>query len=299
MKKIKLLPIIIAGITTCGTTEYNLDKENSISTGSAQIQYDDNLESQITTSTATITLTTPTTTSSFTTTTVVTTTESIYKDIMFLYNIDNNYSLEDINYIIIKYSDYCNLSYDASISILKDNIEDIINYNSLEEGIMCTLFERGSDLGLLSSYCTNESKITKDIDRDTKEKIMIDMCDVMGIIDNDKKIILSIFRWETGNGTSNLCVNSNNYGGIRVYNGEFGIYQTPEYGMYRAILCIYNHICSARNNGCNDTYSIINHMSYAYCPGTASDWSNSINNMFYSVDNYYDFDSKYVKKYEN
>ena len=244
----------------------------------------------VTTSTHNFTCTTTQTT---TVTTV--TTESIYKNIMFLGVYNSDYSLEDINGLIIKYSGYCNLSYDTCVSILSDNHDCIPNYSSFEEGIMRTLFEKASDMGLLNSYCPGNA-VVREMDRDQKEAIMLDMCNVMGISNDDKKIILSIFRWETGHGNSYLCASCNNYGGIRVYNGEFGIYQTPEYGMYRAILYMYDHICRARNNGCSDIYSVISYMSSAYCPGTASAWTSSISGMISGLESYYSFEDNYVKK---
>ena len=308
-KKFKLLPIVVAFMTTSGGFHYSLNKGKSVTNGAVKVEesYSEgvmdtfNVTSTTTTSTSvttTSTTSTSTSTTSTSTSTTVCTTESIYKDIMFLYGIDDSYSLEDIDYLVSKYSGYCNLPYDTCVSILNDNIDSVLNYNSFEEGIMRTLFEISSDMGLLSSYCTDGNKVVKEMDRDSKESIMIDMCNVMGISDDDKKIILAIFRWETGHGMSSLCAYSNNYGGIRVYNGEFGIYQTPEYGMYRAIECMYGHICRAHDDGCYDIYSVVNNMSYSYCPYTAGDWANSINDMIYSVDDYYDFDSGYVKKYE-
>ena len=299
-RKIKVLPLLVAMVTSTGSIGFVLDKSNSATGYTVFKDIDDDILDEkvklvydfprpinITTSRSYVT-----TTTTSTTTTTVTTTESKYKDILFLS--ETGYSLDNINGMIIKYSGYCNLEYNQCVSILNDNYDLISNYSSLEEGIMRVLF----DCSGLSCYCNSDCKVIKSMDRDQMEAIMLNMCDVMCISNDDKKIILSIFRWETGHGTSDLCVYNNNYGGIRVYNGEFGIYQTPEYGMYRAIECMYGHICRARNNGCSDIYSIISYISTSYCPGTADAWTSSISGMTYSVSNYYDFESGYVKKYE-
>lgn len=301
-RKIKVLPLLVALVTSTGGVNFVLDKDSISTCAVFTEEVNDNLEKehQIYDCPKPINIpirftTSYTTTTTTSTTTVLTTTESIYKNIMFLSNSIN--SLEDINGMIIKYSGYCNLDYDTCVSILSDNYETVGSYSSLEEGIMRTLFDCSSNMGLLSSYCPG-NVVVRDMDRDQKESIMLDMCNVMGISNDDKKIILSIFRWETGHGSSYLCASCNNYGGIRVYNGEFGIYQTPEYGMYKAIECMYGHICRARNNGCSDIYSVISYISSAYCPYTAGAWTSSISGMTYGVSNDYDFEDGYVKKYE-
>ncbi len=283
MKKIKLFPIALAGLCSGVGFSYYLDKHpNSFEKVSNVSVYDDFVGPAVTSVTFA------------TTSTTYTTTENIYKDIMFLYN--DNYSMSQINDMIIKYSSYCNISYNDAVSILKKNIDSFNQYNSLENYVMSGLFDGASDLGLLSSFCT-DGIIKKEMSRDEMEAKMIDMCNVMGMSNDDIKIVLSIFRWETGHGTSSLCVNCNNYGGIKVGN-DFGIYQTPEFGMYKAIRCINWHIKTSRDKGFNDVNSIVSDMSFRYCYDTANEWANCINEMINSVNEYYHFDNQHVKKYE-
>lgn len=314
IKNIKLFPIVVAFTTLCAGIRYSLSKDEL----NTQVIIDNKVYSKLgdldnnhfnivntnghsyiyTCPTSTSTTTSTTTT---TTTTTITTTTNKYSEIMFLDNIDNNYNIEQINDFIIKYSSYSHFSYDEAISIIKDNLDHITsNYSSLETGVMCTLFDTAVESNILSNYCSYDVIELREMDRDQKEAIMLDICDSFGISSNDKKIILAIFRWETGHGQSNLCVNSNNYGGIRVGNGEFGRYQTPEYGMYSAIKCIIGHINrSKEQTGSYEIYDILNHMSKSYCPGTAQDWTNKVYSMVNNVEDDYNFENGYVKKYEN
>ena len=283
-KNIKFFPIVLACLCSGAGFKFFLDKRDN---SSDKIIYDDSVCDD----SVDLILTSGCLSTTHTT---CTTTENIYKDIMFLY--DSKYSMSEINDMIIRYSCYCNISYDDAVSILSNNYSSFSDYNSLEDYIMSGLFDGASDLGMLSSYCT-EGLIKKDMSRDEMESIMIDMCDVMGMSDDDIKIVLAIFRWETGHGTSGLCVNCNNYGGIKIGN-KFGIYQTPEFGMYKAIKCVRWHIKTSRDKGYTDINSIVSDMSYRYCYDTAHEWANKINSMIYSIDEYYDFDNQYTKKYE-
>lgn len=298
-KNIKFLPILVA-LVSAGGFSYILDKNKSLHDNCIVLDDVDNIDNiddidDIYTTDISTETTMYTTTTTIATTII--TTENIYKDIMFLDGIDNNYDISEINDLIIKYSAYCDFSYDQAVSILREGF-NINDYNSLEDAIMRTLFDKGCELGLLSTYCDNKFKRTCEMSRDEKESIMLDMCNVMEIPNDYKKIILAVFRWETGHGESDLCRYNNNYGAIKVGN-KFGIYQTPEFGMYRAILCIYNHILKSNNKGYYDINSIVSDMSYRYCYDTASDWAYHVNNMVYSVSDCYDFDSKqYIKKYE-
>lgn len=297
MKKMRFFPIA-ATLLVAGGVECFLDKGDSIS-GKSVITLDDvsNIEDINVTNNTTSTTFYQTT---FTTETTIltTTTENIYKDIMFLDGISSTYDISEVNDIIVKYSSYCDLSYDQAVSILSDGF-DINSYNSLEDAIMRTLFDKGCDLGFISTYCVDGSKKNREMTRDEQESIMLDMCDVMGIPNDYKKIVLAIFRWETGNGTSYLCVENNNYGAIKI-GKNFGVYQTPEFGMYRAIKCIYGHIIKSNNKGFYDINSVVSDMSYRYCFDTASDWTNHVLGMVSNVSDYYDFDgNQYTKKYEN
>lgn len=302
-KNIKFFPIVLAIIATGAGFKYVLDKRHSVS-GSITITFNSDGDMIVSfdgpNAPSTSTIFKATTNTTYDTdltseTTFTTTTENIYKDIMFLNNI--NYSMEDINGMIVKYSSYSDISYDVAVSILHDNFDNINKYNSLEDFIMRSLFDGALEADLLSKFCDDENKKTKSMSRDEQESIIINMCDIMGISNDDKKIILAIFRWETDHGTSYLCVNNNNYGGVKV-GDNFCIYQTPEFGMYEAIKCVYGHITTSKNNGCTDINSIICDMSYRYCFNTAAEWAKSINGMIYGVSEYYSDFENTEKKYE-
>lgn len=293
MKKIKLLPILVAIVTTSSGGKLLLEKNNQ-SIVRKKITYSYSNDNIIENTTFATTSTTTTNNTTIPTTTTITTTESKYKELAFLYGMSDDYSLEQLHDIIIKYSSYSHIDYDEAIKIIKENSNYIENdCVNTEAGIVKTLFDNCE----LGDYCDQSIIETRTMNRDEKEKNMIEICNSLGINDTDKIIILSIFRWETGHGESDLCVYCNNYGGITVNNG-FGRFQTPEYGMYRAIKCMYNHIQNSKNNlGTDDMYSIIDNMASIYCPPTASEWARQIKSMTYSVDEYYNSFEEY-KKYE-
>ena len=271
-KDLKIISFLLTSLTL-GSFEIN---KKTIVLDSNDVIIEDNIE----------------TTTTEMTTIETTTTTNIYQDIMFLNS--NEYTIEEINDMIIKYSSYCNITYDETLKLLKNNKKNIKNYKTIEEYIMCTTFDKAEENKLISNYCTDGSIIKKELTRDEQEKTMIEICDVLNISNEEKQIVLAIFRWETGHGTSPLCVNCNNYGGIKISN-EFGIYQTPEYGMYCAIKCIKNHINISKEKGYTDTYSIVSDMSYRYCYDTAGEWTNCIMGMIYDINENY----TYTKKYEN
>ena len=299
IKDIKFLPIIVA-LLSCGGY-FMLKRNNANTTISISNDYIDTTTSSnedivSTTSSTEPIFTTSTETTTVTTTkiieTTVPTTVNPYSDILFLNDIDSNISLEEINNYIIKYSSYSKYSYDEAVDIIYNNLDNVNNYSSLKGYILCTLFDSANSDGLLSSTCSSSIVENRDMDLQQKEEIMLDMCDSLSLSNTDKTIVLAIFRHETGNGTSSRCVNDNNYGGIKV--GEsFGVYQTPEYGIYKAIMCIDGHIERNKEKlGTDDMYSIVSGMSYSYCPGTASDWTNKVisfcNTVSYDYNNFAD-----------
>lgn len=311
VKNVKLLPIIISLATISvgfSLSKKDVNQKNKMININHKFTGDEldtfnNLENTEPTTSTTF----ESTNESITTTTTfeieeetIATTVNEYQSIMFLDGVDSNYTVEEINDLIVKYSSYSLFTYDEAISIIEDNLEYITsNYSSLETGIMCILFDTASERGLLSSYCNYDKVERRDMTRDEQETIMLEICDSFGISNDDKTIVLAVFRHETGNGTSSRCVNDNNYGGIYISSiGDFGIYQTPEYGMYRAIKCIIGHIERVKNKtGSSDVYNIIYGMSFSYCPGTASDWTSKVFSMYGQVDSYYNsFEDNYELK---
>lgn len=297
--------VLVPSICTCS----ELQKEDKYSAKalvyfSNYIDNSDNIEST-TTSTTNTTTTVSTTT---TTTTVVTTTEpiDIYKHIRNLESLKNNdLAIEDLDLFINKYAGYTKLSYDEALDIINNNIDTIENdYQSIRGGIMCTLFSYSNDNGLLSVY-TNDKEIRPEMTCEEKEKIMIEFSDNLCMCNDDKYIVLAAFREETGRGISERCVYDNNYGGIRIYgeagcNGEYGMYSTPEFGMYREVKLIYNKLVSIRSNGASDINSVIYSFACRYNPDYADHYAGKISGWVSNVQSEYgDFTSidSYQKVY--
>lgn len=251
-----------------------------------------------------------TTTTVTTTTQTTTTTEPVdeYKDIRNLEMLSNNdLSISELKDFIVKYSGYAKLDYKDALKVINDNVETIeSDYSSIRGGIMCTLFTYSNEQGILSPY-TSDREIREDMTQEEKESIMIEFCDNLCMCNDDKYIVLSAFREETWNGTSSRCVYDNNYGGIRIYgeagcNGEYGMYSTPEFGIYREVKLIYNKLVSIRNNGTSDINSVVYSFACKYNPEYASTYSNKIMGWVYNVQNEYgDFSSSssYQKVYGN
>lgn len=274
--------------------------ENEYDNSNIEIKVGEVITTEPITTTSVIETTTLTTTIPPITTT---TTEDIYKDIRFLEYVDNNdCNLEELNDFIIKYSALSKYSYYEALELIKNNLDSISSdYISIKGGIMCTLFESASDANLLRGYCSYDIIEQREMSLEEQEQIMLEMCDNLNLSKDEKLIVLAVFRHETGNGTSRRCVSDNNYGGIRLSSGEYAIYQTPEYGIYRTVMCIRRHINNQKNNGYTSLDSIVSGMSYSYCPATAIEWTNKILEFVgYASTDYNNFENGnvYKKEYE-
>ena len=227
-----------------------------------------------------------------------------YKNIRNLELLKNNdLKIEELDEFIKEYSNYTKLSYEESIKVINENIESIENeYKSIRGGIMCTLFTYSNEMGNLSPYTENR-EIREEMTQEEKEKIMIEFCDNLCMETDDKYIVLSAFREETGCGTSHKCIYDNNYGGIRIYgeagcNGEYGRYSTPEFGIYREVKLVNKKLTSIRENGTNDLNSVVYAFARRYNPDYASEYSGKIMKWVYKVQNDYgDFTKEKEKTY--
>lgn len=274
-------------------------RENSYDNNVVRVESDYSYPKLITTqATTTSTTTTTTTTTETTTTTVTTTIPDPYKDIRYLERVNNNdLDIASLNDFIIKYSEYAKIDYNTALQVINDNLASIENdYASIRGGIMCTLFTYSDNNGILSPY-TSDREIREDMTQEEKESIMIEFCDNLAMCTDDKYIVLSAFREETGRGTSERCVYDNNYGGIRIYgeagcNGEYGMYSTPEFGIYREVKLVYNKLSNIRSNGINDINSVVYSFACKYNPDYADYYSGKILGWVYDVQNDYgDFSS--------
>lgn len=201
-------------------------------------------------------------------------------------------SVMELRPFIEKYSNLSHHKYRDSIEIIKKNMSVIQNeYNKPRAGIMCVLFDDSYDKKILRCDCPEELIERKEMTQDEQEGFILEMCDNYGMTEDEKTISLSIFRLETGNGASELCKNDNNYGGIRLLNGEFGKYQTPYYGMYEALCCIKKYIDAAKDQGITDINGIVNYTSQFYCGDTSYEWTIGVMGLVPEVQEYYGFNN--------
>ncbi len=263
-----------------------------------------------TTTTCSTTTSVITTTATSTSTTIVTTTEKIdkYKNIRFLEGLKNNdLTIDELDNFIIRYCGFAKLSYDDALEVLKSNLSSIENdYQSIRGGIMCSLFMYANENGILKVH-TDDREIREEMTQEDKENLMIEFCDNLCLSVEDKYIVLSAFREETGRGVSERCVYDNNYGGIRIYNeegcnGEYGKFSTPEFGIYRQVKCVNGKLINIHNEGVYDIDSVAYEFACRYNPDYASLYSQKILGWVYDVQNDYGDFSKinspytYIKK---
>ena len=143
--------------------------------------------------------------------------------------VDNEKDDKDINLIynmLKEYCDYYNFDEELVSKIYNDNYIDISNINNKEETIMRLVYEYYTDNLYLDLY-VEPNNLTED----EMEMYIVKFANALGI--NNEEIIytmLSIHELETGHGTSSLCLEKNNMGGITFVNpdtGEFGFQHYP------------------------------------------------------------------------
>ena len=314
MKINKIKALILAGILSIpcfssGSTHYKLNRVSRVD--AANIVFDDNNaieeKEEINQVSALSTTTVSTTTTSVVTTIVTTEAIDQYKNIRQFEHLKNNdLSIENLDLFIKRYSSFAKLSYDDAVNIINDNIDIIENdYASIRGGIMCCLFSYSNNMGILHVH-TDDREIREDMTQQDKEGLIIEFCNNLDLCYDDVSIVLAAFREETGNGTSYKCVNDNNYGGIRIYgeegcNGEYGMYSTPEFGIYRHVKCVSNKLIDIRSHGSNDLENIVYEFAYRYNRDYVEQYSNKILNWVYSVQSDYasfeqeDLQKQYIK----
>lgn len=225
-----------------------------------------------------------------------------YEKVRFLAELTGK-SVVYLDEFVNKYSELTGYSYDETVKILCDNYRTIEEeYDNLGEGMVETLFTKAIEDEKLSIYCDRDlvenrytyyehaqtdpyeqSKMFEQ--RAEQEKILIDFCNDMGMSADETAVSLAIFRNETGHGNSPLCVYDNNYGGIKLpgSNDTYCVYQTPEFGMYMSLNCMYEHIKYRESLGANDPISIISSMSERYNYEVPDAWTNLTTELYYQV----------------
>ena len=150
--------------------------------------------------------------------------DSYYSDIVKVEDSDKDIDL--IYNMLKEYCDYYSFDEELVSNIYNDNYIDISNSTNKEETIMRLVYEYYTD-NLYSDLYVEPNNLTED----EMEKYIVKFANVLGI--NNEEIIytmLSVHELETGHGTSNLCLEKNNMGGITFVNpdtGEFGFQHYP------------------------------------------------------------------------
>lgn len=142
--------------------------------------------------------------------------------------ITNEQNDKDVNLIynmLKKYCDYYNFDEELISKIYSDNYIDISNSNNKEETIMRLVYEYYTDNLYLDLYIEPNN-----LTEDEMEMYIVKFAKVLGI--NNEEILytmLSIHELETGHGTSKLCLEKNNMGGIMFVNPDTGEFEFQHY----------------------------------------------------------------------
>ena len=134
--------------------------------------------------------------------------DSYYSDIVKVEDSDKDIDL--IYNMLKEYCDYYSFDEELVSNIYNDNYIDISNSTNKEETIMRLVYEYYTD-NLYSDLYVEPNNLTED----QMEMYIVKFANVLGI--NNEEIIytmLSVHELETGHGTSNLCLEKNNMGGI-------------------------------------------------------------------------------------
>lgn len=127
----------------------------------------------------------------------------------------------------------------------------------------------------------------ENISRQEREQIIVDMAVLHGMDDQETlATILAIHRLETGHGTSNLCVNQNNQGGI-IDDGEFLSYPTVAAGAESFVRTVKNQRNSLIGEGIyNYNNTLAENIKDYYCTeevSGAGPWDDAVDEIKKSI----------------
>lgn len=135
-------------------------------------------------------------------------------------------SKEDIVYNKLKeYCDYFNFNEELISKIFSENYTMLLNNDNIEETIMRLVYDYYTENLYLELYIEPNT-----LSEDEIETYIVKFANVLGI--NNEEILytmLSVHELETGHGTSNLCLEKNNMGGITFVNPETGELEFQHY----------------------------------------------------------------------
>lgn len=149
-------------------------------------------------------------------------------DYSYISTKDNPNEDIDVNQVynmLKEYCDYYNFDEDSISKIYSDHYIDILNSKDKEETIMRLVYEYFTDNLYLNLY-VEPNNLTED----EMEMYIVKFANVLGI--NNEEVLytmLSIHELETGHGTSKLCLEKNNMGGITFVNPDTGEIEFQHY----------------------------------------------------------------------
>lgn len=121
--------------------------------------------------------------------------------------------------------------------------EALDEYDNLNVGIMRAA---AKDYWDTTVEGINREVEVSSLSSEEKEQLILKIADIYEIKDTEMRATLvAVYRLETESGASNLCVNFNNFGGVRGTDGEYLRYPTPAAGadsLVRSILNLVNRV---------------------------------------------------------
>ncbi len=199
---------------------------------------------------------------------------------------------ELLNNTIREYANMYGIDYKRALTLVKENASAIKSeYATQEAGIIRTLAKEHYDDPNISK--TPEVSNMSSIER---EKLLLRFAKAHGIEDTETAAtLLAVYRLETGNGQSEACVNSNNFGGLRNRNSQTGRYyvmefKTPEIGaeaMVYSFLNIKNRTVYSQHY--NPSRSLEQNMNRIYC--REQSWPNKVLELKQEVLNEHDLNN--------
>lgn len=142
--------------------------------------------------------------------------------------------------------------------------EEVEKYDNLDIGIMRA--------AAMDYWDTSVEGINREVEKSSltseeKEQVILQMVDMYGIKDTETRAtLLAIYRLETEHGNSNLCVNYNNFGGVRGLDGSFLEYPTIEAGADSLVRSVMNLIDRVKEAGVyQENQTIAQNIGLFYC----------------------------------
>ena len=124
-----------------------------------------------------------------------------------------------------------------------------------------------------NQFVLDRTPTKEDLTLQEREDLILEMARMYGIEDEDTLLtMIAIFRLETGNGTSELLLEKNNFGGIRGNDGNFLAYPSAMSGSQAFVKTILNRRDERiQAHIYNDQQTLAENISSVYCTELVSD----------------------------